>query len=143
MENEIERIRTDQERDIRDEINKLMSLIEESKLHPNTIATPDVLLFLGHIVSIIGSEWGTMQRMLRILESQQALLTQPYGGNGVTLKEIFEQGSLRKRLMQKILGVALVAVVSIALNMLLNYSSEREANKKRDQMIQLLLEQRK
>ena len=136
MENEIERIRSDQERDLHEEITKLLSNIEESKLKPGEISNADLLLFLGHIVSILDSEWGTMHRMLRLLESQQALLNNPHGENGVTLKDIFEQGASRKKIMKKILGVAVSALAGIIIQMIISYSSDREADRKRDALLQ-------
>lgn len=128
--------RSDQERDIRKAIDDLTDSIANRNLRTEPLTTSEILLFLGHVVSILGSEWGTMMRMLSVLEKQQSLIMNPHGENGFTLEGLYQQAARRGKIQAAIFATVIGLFLAQGWNIIITHGEERSAEKKRDLMIE-------
>lgn len=120
------------EKDLRLSIKELIAQIDHAKLDADNVTSGKLLLYIGHILAIMASESGTKMRMLERLTMHD--------------KEIAQRMAWRKTFLTMLLGL----LVAHGWSLLLNYRTEGEAEKKRDQMIEqqqklleLLVEQKK
>lgn len=130
-----EPIRDKRQRDVREAINNIRKIVDESQQkEPELLDVHELLLMLGHVVSILDSEWGTM---MRILERQQGHhdLLMGKSEDSLTLANLYKESLVRKRLQKYVLAVIIGTLILIGWLVMQNH----QANRQRDQMMELLL----